>query len=76
MLKQIDVETGEKLLLNYPTIPWRKVFAMRNIISHEYLSLDPDIITDIIKHSLPPLLEVLHRIMDDLNAGKHDAIFR
>lgn len=74
-LKQIDSETKEKLLINYPEIPWRKVFAMRNIISHEYLSVDPEIITDIIKHNLPPLLVVLHRIMDDLNAGKHDAVF-
>lgn len=48
---------------------------MRNIISHEYLSVDPEIITDIIKHNLPPLLVVLHRIMEDLNAGKHDAVF-
>ena len=74
-LKQIDSETKEKLLINYPEIPWRKVFAMRNIISHEYLSVDPYIITDIIKHNLPPFLVVLHRIMEDLNAGKHDAVF-
>ena len=74
-LKQIDSETKEKLLINYPEIPWRKVFAMRNIISHEYLSVDPEIITDIIKHNLPPLLVVLHRIVEDLNAGKHDAVF-
>ena len=58
-----------------PEIPWRKVFAMRNIISHEYLSVDPEIITDIVKHNLSPLLVVLYRIQDDLNAGKHDAIF-
>lgn len=74
-LKQIDAETKEKLLINYPEIPWRKVFAMRNIISHEYLSVDPEIITDIVKHNLSPLLIVLHCIQDDLNAGKHDAIF-
>lgn len=74
-LKQIDAETKERLLANYPEIPWRKVFAMRNIISHEYLSVDPEIITDIVKHNLSPLLVVLHRIQDDLNEGKHDAIF-
>ena len=74
-LKQIDTETKEKLLVYYPGIPWRKIFAMRNIISHEYLSVDPEIITDIVKHNLSPLLVVLYRIQDDLNAGKHDAIF-
>ena len=74
-LKQIDSETNGGLLIGYPEIPWRKVFAMRNVISHEYLSVDPAIITDIIKHNLSPLLVVLYRIIDDLNAGKHDAIF-
>ena len=74
-LKQIDTETKEKLLVYYPGIPWRKIFAMRNIISREYLSVDPEIITDIVKHNLSPLLVVLYRIQDDLNAGKHDAIF-
>ena len=63
-LKQIDTETKEKLLVYYP-----------GIISHEYLSVDPEIITDIVKHNLSPLLVVLYRIQDDLNAGKHDAIF-
>ena len=74
-LKQIDTETKEKLLVYYPGIPWRTIFAMQNIISHEYLSVDPEIITDIVKHNLSPLLVVLYRIQDDLNAGKHDAIF-
>lgn len=74
-LKQIDTETKSRLLVDYPEIPWRKVFAMRNIISHEYLSVDPQIITDIVKHNLPTLLVVLRRIMEDLNAGKLDAIF-
>ena len=70
-----DAETKEKLLVYYPGIPWRKIFAMQNIISHEYLSVAPEIITDIVKHNLSPLLVVLYRIQDDLNAGKHDAIF-
>lgn len=75
-LKQIDVETKNRLLIYYTDIPWRKVFAMRNLISHEYLLLDPEIITDIVKHNLSPLLTVLYRIADNLNAGKHDAIFQ
>lgn len=43
VLKQVDTETKGQILENYQEIPWRKVFAMRNILSHEYLSLDPDI---------------------------------
>lgn len=32
-LKQVDSETQGQVLVNYPEIPWRKVFAMRNILS-------------------------------------------
>ena len=67
--------TSGNLLRHYPEIPWRSVFGLRNFISHEYAAVDPLEIINILKHHLPPLLVVLHRIMEDLNAGKHDAIF-
>lgn len=75
VLKQIDVATSGNLLKHYPEIPWRSVFGLRNIISHEYASVDPSEIINILKSHLPPLLVVLYRILDDLNAGKHDALF-
>ena len=74
-VKNIDNLTNHELLINYAGTPWRSIIGLRNIISHEYLSVDPEIITDIVKHNLSPLLVVLYRIQDDLNAGKHDAIF-
>ncbi len=75
LLKQIDVATSGELLKHYPEIAWRSVFGLRNLISHEYAAIDPIEIINILKHYLPPLLVVLHRIMEDLNAGKHDAVF-
>lgn len=47
--------TSGKLLLEYPEIPWRKIVALRNIISHEYANIDEEIIFAIVKQSLPPL---------------------
>ena len=76
LLKQIDVATNGKLLTHYPEIAWRSVFGLRNLISHEYAAIDPIEIVNILRLHLSPLLVVLHRIQDDLNAGKHDAIFR
>ena len=64
MLKQIDDKTERKLLRpNYPEIPWKSVFGMRNFISHEY-SMD-----------FPQLILVLHRIIDDLRSGRYDGGF-
>ncbi len=67
MLKQIDDATNGEILCNYPEIPWRSVFGMRNFISHEYCMIDPDKIFYTIKDDLPPLAEVLKRIITDLS---------
>ena len=68
-LKQIDTETKEKLLVYYPGIPWRKIFAMQNIISHEYLSIDPEEIFKIVKVHLPGLLLAIQQIRNDIAAS-------
>lgn len=54
-IKKIDECTSGELLSRYPDIPWRKVIALRNIISHEYANVDEEIIFAIIKQSLHPL---------------------
>ena len=54
-IKKIDEYTSGKLLLEYPEIPWRKIVALRNIISHEYANIDEEIIFAIVIQSLPPL---------------------
>lgn len=54
-IKKIDESTNGALLIQYPEIPWRKIIALRNIISHEYANVDEDIIFAIIRQSLPSL---------------------
>ncbi len=70
MLKQIDDVTHGSVLCNYPEIPWRSVFGMRNFISHEYCMVDPEKIFYTIKDDLPPLIEVLERIILDIESGR------
>lgn len=73
MLKQIDdLTNGELLTPYYPQIPWRAVFGMRNVISHEYAMVDPDKIYNTLKTDLPQLLSVLDNIIADFRSGKHD----
>lgn len=48
------------LLSRYPDIPWRKVIALRNIISHEYANVGEEIIFAVINQSLlPPKTTIL-----------------
>ena len=67
MLKQIDEKTERKFLRTYyPEIPWKSVFGLRNIISHEYSVVDPEKIFYTLKDDLPLLIKTLHRIIADL----------
>lgn len=75
VLKQVDTETKGQILENYQEIPWRKVFAMHNILSHEYLSLDPDIILDILRNNLLPLEDELLKVLKDIDEGRYDELF-
>lgn len=76
MMKQIDMATKGEMLIHYPEIPWRNIFGLRNLISHEYSIVDPVEIFNTVKEDIPLLVDILHRIADDINAGKHDALFR
>ena len=68
-IRQVDDRTHGCLFSHYPEIPWRQIIGMRNIISHEYLSIDPELIYDITSKELPPLLASLHQILIDIDAG-------
>lgn len=37
----------------YPEIPWRKMYGLRNLITHEYFGIDYEMIWEIAKHNLP-----------------------
>ena len=71
-IKQVDDRTKGKLFILYPETPWKKVIGKRNIISHEYLSIDPQVIFATVKTRLHPLLETMQRILADIDAGLRD----
>lgn len=70
--KKIDDSTEGKLFARYPNTPWKQVIGMRNIISHEYCSIDPCIIFATVKQRLHPLLSSLREILADVESGKVD----
>ena len=64
---QVDNKTEGKLFSKYPEIPWKQIIGMRNILSHEYLSIDPDLIFDIISQEIEPLKETLGRVLAEIS---------
>ena len=47
--KNIPDQVKEK----YPKIPWKKMYGLRNLISHEYFGVDYEMIWEIITSDLP-----------------------
>lgn len=64
--KNIDKLSENKLLSNYPTIPWKQVKGIRDILSHHYFDLDAEIIFNICKNELNDLIDVSIQIKKDL----------
>lgn len=48
-----------------PEVPWSRMNDMRNILVHEYHSVDPAIIYDTVRHDLPPLAAPLKALLTD-----------
>jgi len=48
----------------YPEIPWRKMYGLRNLVSHEYLGIDYEMIWEIAKKNLPENIEDFRKIID------------
>ena len=71
-IRRVDERTSGRLFACYPETPWKKVIGMRNIISHEYLSIDPQVIFATVKTRLNPLLSDLRRVLSDIDAGLRD----
>lgn len=51
------------ILQAHPELPWSRIGDMRNILVHEYHSVDPEIILDAAHNDLPPLVAPLKAIL-------------
>jgi uncharacterized protein with HEPN domain len=49
----------------YPDVPWFKMKGMRNIMAHEYFSVDLDIVWDTARKALPFVAEQIKKIIDE-----------
>ena len=61
-VKTIDRLSAGKLFLLFPSIPWKEIMKLRDIIAHHYFKIDVDVIYSTIKEDLPPLQDALRQI--------------
>lgn len=65
-VKTLDKLTEKKLLPTYPSVDWKGVMGVRDVIAHHYFEVDPDAVFDIIKNDLDPLKKAIEFFMEKL----------
>jgi uncharacterized protein with HEPN domain len=50
----------------HPEIPWRRIIGLRNILTHRYYAVDHAEIWTIIHDELPPVLEIVGKLIPPL----------
>ena len=58
-LKNLDKTTDGLLLPTYPSIPWKNVKGLRDIIAHHYFDVDASQILWIITNEISPLKQAI-----------------
>ncbi len=49
----------------HPNLPWAQMVGLRNRLIHGYDAVDLDIVWQIVRQDLPPLIAALHQILDE-----------
>ncbi|MBI3788425.1 MAG: DUF86 domain-containing protein [Ignavibacteriales bacterium] len=50
----------------YEAIPWKQVTGMRDRMTHEYFSVDLEVVWRTVHEDLPPLRETAKKMLEDL----------
>ena len=56
----------DEIQSRWPDIPWRVITDMRNVITHQYFKVSPDILWETIQTQAPPLAEQLRDLVRTL----------
>lgn len=59
VLAESSQRLDENFKLNYPDVPWKAISGFRNILVHDYLGVDLDVIWSVVELELPKLEQAL-----------------
>jgi uncharacterized protein with HEPN domain len=54
---------SEDLRNKYPDIPWKQAAGLRDVLSHDYMSIDLTIVWNVIDSRLPALREAVRELL-------------
>lgn len=67
-VKNLDKVTEGELLPEYPMIDWKRVMGMRDVLSHHYFDLDPEVVYSVCKNHIAPLRNTVQEIIARLGS--------
>lgn len=65
-LKNIDKLTDGQLLPRYPSIEWKNIKGLRDVLSHHYFDINAEILFDVCSSKLGELSRVIKLMSKDL----------
>lgn len=68
VLAESTQRLSESLKAEAPDFPWRQIAGLRNILVHEYLGIDQDVIWQIVESDLSGLKETVERLSKEVEA--------
>jgi len=60
----VRIDSGFKAA--HPTVPWRKIRGLRNIVAHVYWAVDYDIIWHVVTTEVPALYDQVNQLLTTL----------
>ena len=63
-VRTIDPATRQR----YPSVPWRQIAGMRNILVHDYFRINQAIVWETVETHIPALKTEVQRILAELPA--------
>jgi len=66
IIGEATIHLSSELQEKYNTVAWRDLKDFRNMLIHEYFGVDHEIVYNTIINDLPPLKEVVQRMLKEL----------
>lgn len=61
---------SEIIKSTYKTVEWRQIIGFRNLLIHEYFSVDVNLVWHVIQFDMPHLKQTIIEIIEDLTEQK------